>query len=178
MAKESNDNQPRLPLIDVPPEIEQKIRDLGGRSILNLHKILSHHPTLLSSYIDFAYTLRNNCTSSRQLRELMILRGAQLVNSKYQWHQHEQMAKQFGISEEQINSISEWQTSLLFDDKEKVVLDLMETLILTRGKIRDTLDAQLKKNFTTSEYVELVLTGSYYAMVPIVLEALQVPIEI
>ncbi|CAF1293947.1 unnamed protein product [Rotaria sp. Silwood1] len=177
MSEEDNNLQARLPLKDVPIELQQKIVALDGKPDLNLYKVLSNNPTLLSSWIDFAYSLRRNCTTSRQLRELMILRGAQLCNSQYEWFQHEKMAKQCGILIEKINSIQEWQKSSLFDEKEKVVLELMESLIQNRGTISEELDKQLKKHFTEAEYLELILTGSFYVMVPTVLKALQIPIE-
>jgi alkylhydroperoxidase family enzyme len=177
MSEEDNNRQPRLPLKDVPQEIQEKIISLGGNPNLNLYKTLSSNPTLLSSWVDFAYSLRHNCTTSRQIRELMILRGAQLCHSQYEWFQHEQMAKQCGISKEKIDSVKEWQTSSLFDEKEKVALELMESLIQNGGKMNDKLDEQLKKHFTEAEYLELILTGSFYAMVPRVLEALQIPTE-
>ncbi|CAF4444947.1 unnamed protein product, partial [Rotaria magnacalcarata] len=89
------------------------------------------------------------------LRELMILRGAQLCNSQYEWFQHEQMAKQCGITIEKVNSIKEWRQNSLFDDKEKVALDLMESLIQNGGAISEELDKQLKQYFTEAEYLEL-----------------------
>jgi len=177
MSTEDNNPQPRLPLKDVPIELQQKIINLGGNPNLNLYKILSNNPILLSSWIDFAYSIRSNCTTSRQIRELMILRGAQICNSNYEWFQHEKMAKQCGITKEKIDSINEWQISSIFDEKEKIALELMESLIQNKGKINDQLDEQLKKYFTEAEYIELVLTGGFYVMVPTVLEALQIPTE-
>jgi len=150
MSEEDNNRQPRLPLKDVPAELQQKVVDLGGNPNLNLYKILSNNPALLSSWIDFAYSLRRNCTTSRQVRELMILRGAQLCNSQYEWFQHEQMAKQCGISQEKIDSIKEWQKNSLFDEKEKVALELMESLVQNKGKMSNQLDEQLKKTFYRS----------------------------
>jgi alkylhydroperoxidase family enzyme len=177
MSEEKNNRQPRLPLKDVPSELQQKIVDLGGNPNLNLYKILSNNPTFLSSWIDFAYSIRRNCTTSRQVREFMILRGAQLCNSKYEWFQHEEMAKQCGISQEKIDAVQDWKNSSLFDEKEKVAIELMEALVLNKGKMSDGLDEQLKKHFTEAEYLELIFTGSFYVMVPTVLEALQIPVE-
>ena len=61
--------------------------------------------------------------------------------------------------------------------KEEIAIELMECLVQNGGKLHDGLDEQLKKYFTETEYVELILTGSFYCMVPRVLEALQIPIE-
>ena len=107
----------------------------------------------------------------------MILRGAQLCNSKYEWFQHEKMAKQCGISQEKIDAVKDWKTNSLFDEKEKVALELMEALVQNNGKLTDELDQKIKNHFTEAEYLELVLTGSFYVMVPVFLEALQIPVE-
>ena len=167
----------RLPLKALPAVLEEKILSLGGNPHLNLYKVLANHPALLSSWIDFAYSLRQNCKTSRQLRELMILRGAQLCQSDYEWFQHEQMARQAGLSQEKIDLVAEWKESDTFDEKEKLVLALMEALINDGGQLTDELNARVKEHFTEAEYLELVMTGSFYAMVPRVLKSLQIPIE-
>ncbi|CAF4892945.1 unnamed protein product [Rotaria socialis] len=64
MSNEDNNCQARLPLKDVPIELQQKVIDLGGKPDLNLYKVLANNPTLLSSWIE-------------------IFRGAQLCNSQY-----------------------------------------------------------------------------------------------
>ncbi|CAF2167275.1 unnamed protein product, partial [Rotaria magnacalcarata] len=102
---------------------------------------------------------------------------AQLCNSQYEWFQHEQMAKQCGITIEKVNSIKEWRQNSLFDDKEKVALDLMESLIQNGEAISEELDKQLKQYFTEAEYLELILTGSFYVMGPTVLKALRIQAE-
>ncbi|CAF1326259.1 unnamed protein product, partial [Rotaria magnacalcarata] len=62
MSNEDNNCQAQLPLKDVPIELQQKVVDLGGKPDINLYKVLANNPTLLSSWIDFAYSLRSNCT--------------------------------------------------------------------------------------------------------------------
>ena len=177
MADENEKCQARLPFKEVPDDLKEKVRNLGGDPNLNLYKTLANNPVLLSSWIDFAYSIRQNCTTSRTIRELMILRGAQLCQSRYEWFQHEKMAKQCGLSQEKIDAIDQWRNSALFDEKEKIALELMESLIENKGKMTQQLDERLKKSYSEAEYIELVLTGSFYVMVPTVLEALQIPIE-
>ncbi|CAF3396958.1 unnamed protein product [Rotaria socialis] len=52
MSNEDNNCQARLPLKDVPIELQQKVIDLGGKPDLNLYKVLANNPTLLSSWIE------------------------------------------------------------------------------------------------------------------------------
>lgn len=153
MAEQENNPQPRLPFKDVPVDLQEKIVSLGGNPNLNLYKILSNNPVLFSSWIDLAYSLRHNCTTSRSTRELMILRGAQLCHSRYEWFQHEKMAKQCGILQEKIDAIDQWQNSSLFDEREKIALELMESLVQNKGKMSDQLDEELKLDGTQDELV-------------------------
>ena len=137
--------------------------------------MLGHHANLLSAWIEFAYTLRRDCTTSRSLRELMILRGAQLEGSAYEWHQHRRWARQQGVPPEQIEDLFFWRESPRFTDAECAALALTEAMM--HGNVSDDVYAGLAKHFAPSEIIELALTAGFYAMVPRVLNALKVPIE-
>lgn len=165
----------RLGFTEIDPKLLSRITSLGGKP-LHLYKILAHHPQLLSAWIEFAYSLRKDCETPRALRELMILRGAQICHSDYEWQQHLKMAEQAGISAEKINQLSQWNQSVVFTEIEKTALELMEALL--QGQVSDELFKKCSGFFSSSEYLELVLTGSFYAMVPRVLNALEVPLEI
>ena len=165
---------PRLPLKEIDERNKKRIRELNGE-FLNLYRVLGHHAHLLSAWIEFAYTLRRDCTTSRPLRELMILRGAQLEGSAYEWHQHRRWARQQGVPPEQIEDLFFWRESPRFSDAECAALGLTEAMM--HGDVTDEDFAQLAKHFKPSEIIELALTAGFYAMVPRVLNALKVPIE-
>ena len=177
MANEDDKPTARLPYKDVPLELQEKIVRFGALPNLNIFRILSNNIPLCSSFIDFTDSILQKCTTSRALRELMILRGAQLWPCEYQWLQHEGMAKKYGVPKEKINAIDQWKTSPLFDEKEKVVLELIESLVENKGKLNDQLDEKLKNHFTESEYIELVLTGCFYVFLPTLVHALEIPLE-
>ncbi len=167
-------SKPRLPLKEIDEKNKKRIRELNGE-FLNLYRVLGHHPQLLSAWIEFAYTLRRDCTTTRTLRELMILRGAQLEGSAYEWHQHRRWARQQGVPSEQIEDLFFWRESPRFTPAECAALALTEAMM--RGDVSDAVYAELSKHFNSSEVIELALTAGFYAMVPRVLNALKVPIE-
>jgi len=173
-AKRAPKIKPRLPLKEIDERNKKRIRELNGE-FLNLYRVLGHHANLLSAWIEFAYTLRRDCTTARTLRELMILRGAQLEGSAYEWHQHRRWARQQGVPPEQIEDLFFWRESPRFSDAECAALALTEAMM--EGDVSDDVYAALGKHFTPSEIVELALTAGFYAMVPRVLNALKVPIE-
>jgi alkylhydroperoxidase family enzyme len=167
-------NKPRLPMREIDERNKQRIRELNGE-FLNLYKLLGHHERLLSAWIEFAYTLRRDCTTKRTLRELMILRGAQIEGSAYEWHQHRRWAHQQGVPAEQIEDLFFWRESPRFDAAECAALAFTEAML--EGHVPDAVVDELKKHFTHSEVIELALTAGFYAMVPRILSALRVPIE-
>lgn len=174
MPIDSSKLKSRLPLIEIDERNQQRIRELNGE-FLNLYKVLGHHSTLLSAWIEFAYTLRRDCTTARSLRELMILRGAQLCGSAYEWHQHRRWARQEGVTPEQIEDLMMWRESPRYSDAERAALALTEAMMA--GDVQEAVFEELKQHFSASEIVELALTAGFYAMVPRVLNALKVPIE-
>ena len=146
----------RLPLKEIDEKNKQRIRELNGE-FLNLYRVLGHHAKLLSAWIEFAYTLRRDCTTTRTLRELMILRGAQLEGSAYEWHQHRRWARQQGVPPEQIEDLFFWRESPRFSPSECAALALTEAIL--HGDVPDDVYAELAKHFSSSEIIEL---GSHF----------------
>ncbi len=174
MKLDLSKQESRLPLVEIDERNKQRIVELEGE-FLNLYKIIGHNPTLLSGWIEFAYSLRRDCKTPRTLRELMILRGAQLCNSAYEWHQHRRWARQKGVPAEQIEDLMMWRESPRYSDPERAALAFTEAMM--KGDTSDEVFDELKKHFNPSEIIELALTAGFYAMVPRFLNALRVPIE-
>jgi alkylhydroperoxidase family enzyme len=141
---------------------------------INLYRTLANHPTLLRAWIGFAWTLREGATP-RTLRELMILRGAQLMKAEYEWHHHRRMAKEAGVPDEKVEQLASWRSSDLFDERERAALAYAEGI--DAGTVSGEVAANLAQHFGPAEVVELTLTAAFYAMVPRVLDALKVPVE-
>lgn len=157
----------RLPLKMIPPDIEKHITELGGKP-LNLYKILANNPPLLTAWVDFAYRLRAGNTP-RSLREMMILRTAQLADCEYELMQHLKMAKSAGVKEEQLEQLANWAHSSAFSTTEKAALALTEAIFYLQ--MTDEVYQQLAAHFSDADMVELLLTASFYCMVPRFLQA-------
>ncbi|CDZ76548.1 putative peroxidase-related enzyme [Legionella massiliensis] len=164
----------RYSFADINPQTAQRIEELGGKPI-NLYRILANHPQMLDTWLEFAYSLRLDAKTPRQLRELMILRTAQLQNSSYEWHQHRKMAQKAGVAEHKVAELAMWPSSHAFSAEEKAALALTEAIV--QGKVSEEVHKSAAAFFNSSELIELVMTASFYAMVPRVLDALAVQIE-
>ena len=165
---------PRVPLADFEPALKKRLEALWGTPP-NLYRALANHPRLVEAWTEFSKTLRHDTRTPRALRELVILRGAQLMRSEYEWAQHLKMARSAGVTEEQIAGLASFRSSKAFTDREKAALALAEAVTL--GKVSDQVHAEALKHFDHHDYVELSLVAAFYAMVGRMLDAMGVPLE-
>ena len=165
---------PRVPLADFEPALKKRLEELWGTPP-NLYKALANHPALVAAWTEFSRVLRYDTRTPRPLRELVILRGAQLMRSEYEWAQHLAMARKSGVREAQIASLGQWRTSPEFDAREKAALALGEAV--TAGRVSDEVHAEARRHFDEHDYVEVALVAAFYAMVGRMLDAMGVPLE-
>ena len=165
---------PSVPHADFEPALKKRLEELWGTPP-NLYRCLGNHPKLLAAWTEFSKTLRYDTRTPRPLRELVILRGGQLMRSEYEWAQHLKMARKAGVREAQIAALDSFRTSKEFTDPEKAALALAEAVTL--GKVSDEVQAQALKHFDMHDYVELCIVAAFYAMVGRMLDAMGVQLE-
>jgi alkylhydroperoxidase family enzyme len=164
----------RVPLADFEPTLKKRLEDLWGVPP-NLYRCLANHPALIAAWTEFSKMLRHDTRTPRELRELVILRGGQLMGSEYEWAQHLPMARKAGVREAQIRDLSGWQGSPEFDPREKAALALAEAV--TQGHVSDEVYQLARRHFDDHDYVELAAVAAFYAMVGRMLDAMGVPLD-
>src|SRR6267143_7206090 len=165
---------PRVPLAEFEPALSKKLEELWGTPP-NLYRALGNQPKLVAASAEFARTLRHDTRTPRALRELVILRGAQLMRSEYEWAHHLPMARKAGVREAQIAALASWRSSKDFDAREKAALALAEAV--TEGRVSERVYAEASKHFDPADYVELCLVAAFYAAVGRMIDALGVQLE-
>ena len=165
---------PRVPLAEFEPALKQRLEELWGTPP-NLYRQLANHPKLIAAWSEFARTLRHESRTPRALRELMILRGAQLMHSEYEWAQHLKMARKAGVREAQIAELADWRASPEFTPREKAALLLADAV--TQANVTDAVYAEVSRHFGHQDFVELALTAAFYAMVGRMLDAMRIQLE-
>ena len=118
---------PRVPLAEFEPALNKKLEELWGTPP-NLYRALGNQPRLVAAWAEFSRVLRHEARTPRALRELVILRGGQLMRSEYEWAQHLPMARKAGVREAQINALAHWRSAAEFDAREKAALALGEAV--------------------------------------------------
>ena len=171
---------PRLPMLALE-EMPDKTRNMiaGGKSqlsALNINKMMAHAENSARHFMRLGNSLLTQAKFDARLRELVILRIAKLCNSRYEWYQHEIIARQVGVSEQQIEALRLDQDPSLFNDQERAILRYTEE-ITTNVKASAKAFEELSQFLSHQELVELTLTIGFYNMVAQFLENTEVEIE-
>jgi alkylhydroperoxidase family enzyme len=168
---------PRLPLIDDPddPLLRQQFDKLAaGSGILNLHRMMAHAPALMQASGDMALALRRDTELPRSLAELAILRAAQVIGSRYVFTRHLPLARRSGVTEQQLDELAHWPDSAAFTPAQKAAIGFAETI--ARGSpVDDAAFAELRRDFSPREIVELTMAVGFYLSTAIFIKALAIP---
>jgi 4-carboxymuconolactone decarboxylase len=164
----------RVPAAGFDAVLQKRLEELWGKPV-NLYRALGNHPALTAAWTEFANAIRHDSRTPRALRELMILRTAQLARSEYEWAHHLRMARQAGVAEPKIAALANWRAATLFDGRERAALALTEAVMTCN--VTDAVHAEAKRHFSDAEYVELSLTAGFYAMVSRMLDAMRVELD-
>jgi 4-carboxymuconolactone decarboxylase len=170
----------RLPQVGLEPadEITAAVFDTfraENRDPIALYRVLAHSPLILRAYAGLARALRYEAETPRDVRELMILRTAQLTGSEYEWSHHRVMGAAAGVGEEKVAALAGWEESGAFDERERAALrcvDEMHEIALT-----DEAFAALEGAVGAGQTIELVMLAAFYQAVARMIQALGLVVE-
>src|SRR3984957_3215862 len=150
---------PAEPADEITAEVFETFRT-EGRDPIALYRVLAHSPRMLRAYAGLARGLRYEAQTPRALRELMILRTAQLTASEYEWAHHRAMAAANGVPDEQVLALAQWRESDRFDERERAALRAVEEI--HDVALSDEAFAELERAVGPEATVELVLLCAFY----------------
>ncbi len=140
----------------------------AGRDIPMLYRLLGNSPAMLDAWVGLAWPLRSKPTTSRALRELLIMQLAVLTGASFEWQAHWPAALKAGVTPAQLAALGRWSASDLFDEPTKAALRCSDEMIVNGGASAEAV-AALRKHFDDGECVELILTSAFYSCVSHVL---------
>jgi alkylhydroperoxidase family enzyme len=169
-------DKPRLrPLADA--ELDPELRDrLGDGPILNIFRTLAHHPKLLKRWLVFGnHVLARNTLAPRE-RELVILRIGWLCRAGYEWGQHVRIARESGLSDDEISRIPRGADAPGWSELDRALLRATDEL---HGDafISDATWQALAQQLEPQQLIDLVFTVGQYQMVSMALNTLGVQPE-
>jgi 4-carboxymuconolactone decarboxylase len=147
---------------------------MNGR-IINVFKVLAHHPKLLKRWTPFAGHVLSKQTLPFRDRELLILRIGWLNQAEYEFAQHEEIARKGGLADADIDNIKKGPAGA-WSDHEKALIQAADDLY-ENSVVSDATWATLAKTYSTEQMVDVVFTIGQYNMVSWALNSFGVPLD-
>ena len=164
----------RLPLLeldDIPEEYHHLFTDdyLGDRHIF---RVWAHNPAVLEATLEYLNVLYDQLGQRR--KELVILTVARARGARYEWHQHVDIARDKGVTIEEMQAIGGGDLSV-FDDAEFVLLQYARAV--ESGTVTDQIHDALTRHYTPGEIVALGLLVDFYVGLCNYVAAVDLPFE-
>lgn len=148
---------------------------MEDRAPIALYRALAHSPAILRAYGALASGLRNEATVARELRELVILRVAQLTGSEYEWAHHRFMAEAVGLRAEQVACLADWRVAKIYDERQRAALELVDEVHV--AAVTDATFDGVRSLLGDTDAVELLVVAAFYEAVARITQGLGVEVE-
>jgi len=175
---------PRLPPL--------KLDEIGEDAMEQIHNIQSafnlpqdtpipdvslitlRNPAMFRCQMAMGIELAGNGTISGRERELAVLRLAWLAGAVFEWSEHVDIAKKFGVTQEEVDRIKDGSSAPGWSEHEAAVLAAVEECLADQcisGKTWDT----LAKTYDEKQLLELPMLIGSYLMTAFQQNSLRVP---
>jgi 4-carboxymuconolactone decarboxylase len=170
----------RLPLSnreDMPADmLEFWDRLAAGGLPRNIHRVQGNNPEVLRGSRTFSNTLWTKGGFDPATRELIILRTARAVGSRYEWQQHVPIGIGAGLSRERIIALSDWQASSLYSAEERAILATVDS-VTAMGEVPEGVIDELKAHVPASEVVSVTMLCCFYLAIARFMVAMDLTLE-
>ena len=154
-----------LPSRDEIPEAYREIYDRmqreRGNPTPHVFLALANMPNLLEPLLAFTREMRQGSVLDARLRELGIMMTARAANSGYEFDHHWNHALRAGVRPEQLEAIDDFETSPLFDRRERAVMRYAREAT-TRIEVTDATWGALTEALPLREAMDLVMAVAWY----------------
>ena len=165
----------RIPYVDWN-EMEPRLASLfADRPRLNLYRALANSPATAEAFVNLGAAMRSGSLDPK-LRELVILRVGALSSAGYEVHQHRQVARREGLSEEKVAAaVMEGPVDVL-DAHETQVMALVDAVVASVKAPAHLYEAVAARS-SSQQMIDLLMLIGFYMMVCRFLENAEIDIE-
>lgn len=157
-------------------EVADRIRRRRGGHLTPLDGMLLHSPAFADGWNSLLGAIRGASTLPSDIRELAILRVAHLNGATYEWAAHEPVARDAGMTTEQLEALRAGGDPAALGARQRATLAYTDAM--TRNiTVEDHVFRELGEHFGPQQIVELTVTVGAYNMVSRFLVALEVGAE-
>jgi alkylhydroperoxidase family enzyme len=147
-----------------------------GKPVENVFTAIANIPDVCEAVLHMATSLRKQTVIDRRFRELAVLTVGMETRSEYEFEHHWNSAVKAGVPHEQLKHLAKFETSPLFNDKERAVMRYAREATV-HGEVTDSTWNALCTFLDLQQRMELVLTVAWYNCVVRILLPLRIEKE-
>jgi AhpD family alkylhydroperoxidase len=130
-------------------------REAADGSGIEPVEIWAHQPKMMSGMGKFQQAVRKGTAVDERLKNLVELKGAQMIGCEYCVDLGSQICRNSGFSDEELLALPRYRQSELFTEREKLALDFTAGVMRTPVEVTDELVAQMREHFSDEQLVEI-----------------------
>ena len=165
----------RIALADLDQQPEPIREWAARRGNLNVFRLLANAPNVFPGWTQQMDELYASPTFSKRMREVIVVRVANLQGSAYELAQHLRTGRAAGLTELQLDALATGNDAD-FSAEERAALDVVNEVCTTRH-LSDESFAKARAVFGDAALTELLMIVSAYYGLALVLNAVDLEIE-
>ena len=118
-------------------------------------EIWAHQPKMMMGMGKFNQAVRRGKSVDGRLKNLVELKGAQMIGCEFCVDLGSQICRNSGLSDDELMALARYRQSDLFTEREKLALDYAVAVMRTPVEVTDELFAQMKQHFSEQQLVEI-----------------------
>jgi AhpD family alkylhydroperoxidase len=118
-------------------------------------EIWAHQPKMMFGMGKFNQVVRKGSSVDERLKNLVELKGAQMIGCEFCVDLGSQICRNSGLSDEELLALPRYLESDLFTEREKLALDYTVAVMRTPVEITDELFARMREHFSDQQLVEI-----------------------
>ena len=130
-------------------------RDPRAGSGIEPIEIWAHQPKMMMGMGRFNQAVRSGKTVDERIRNLVELKGAQMIGCEFCVDLGSQICRNSGFSDDELLALACYQSSDRFTVREKVALDYAVAVMRTPVEVTDELFARMQEHFSDKQLVEI-----------------------
>jgi 4-carboxymuconolactone decarboxylase len=165
----------RIELADLDRQPEKTREWAAQRGNLNVFRLLANAPNVFPGWTQQMDELYASPTFTARMREVIVLRVANLQGSAYELAQHLPLGRAAGLTEQQLDALATGDDAG-FSADERAALDVVDELCTTRHLSQESF-AKAQAVFGDQALTELLMIISAYYGLALVLNAVDLDVE-
>lgn len=146
-----------------------------GRSV-NIFATLGRHKRLFRPWLSFAMRLMPFGTLPRDEAELVILRTAVNCRARYEWEQHQALARRAGLNDEDVERVREGASAEGWSERRAAILAAVDELHRDRV-LSDAAWERAAAHLSDEQMLELCMLTGHYEMIAMTLNSAGTPLD-